>query len=127
MCVKNLTPVLYVPSIEECAPFWKSLGFEQTMAVPEGDHLGFVGLQCGEVAIMLQTLTSVAVDMPTVRVTTEATSVLLYLRVERLSQILEFPPSDEVVVPQRTTFYGMHEVGYRSPGGHVVVFSAPEL
>jgi hypothetical protein len=31
----------------------------------------------------------------------------------------------EVVSPRRTTFYGMHEIAVREPGGNVVVFAQP--
>ena len=29
-----------------------------------------------------------------------------------------------IVLPERTTFYGMREIGVREPGGHIVVFAA---
>lgn len=32
----------------------------------------------------------------------------------------------EIVLPRRTTFYGMKEIGVREPGGHCIIFAQPE-
>ena len=55
MQVKRITPVLYVKEIEPCVKFWvERLGFEMTAQVPDGDRLGFVILQKGNLEIMYQ-------------------------------------------------------------------------
>ncbi len=52
MNVKRITPVLYVKEIEPCVSFWvERLGFQKTAEVPEGDRLGFVILQKGNLEI----------------------------------------------------------------------------
>ena len=40
-----------------------------------------------------------------------------------LGPILTATAGCEIVVPERTTFYGMRELAVRAPGGFVVVFA----
>ena len=63
--LKRMTPILTVETIEPSLPFWmEGLGFEKTMEVPEGDHLGFAALEKGGFELMLQTRSSVEADLP---------------------------------------------------------------
>jgi hypothetical protein len=63
--VKRITPVLYVKEVEPCVKFWvERLGFQKTAEVPEGDRLGFVILQKGDLEIMYQSIASAEKDIP---------------------------------------------------------------
>jgi len=42
-----------------------------------------------------------------------------------IDDLLKRLGSAPVVVPVRTTFYGMKEIGVREPGGNIVLFAAP--
>jgi hypothetical protein len=44
--------------------------------------------------------------------------------VESFSDALERVKGADVLVPERTTFYGMREIWVREPGGNVVGFAA---
>jgi hypothetical protein len=48
----------------------------------------------------------------------------LYIEVESFSDALERVKGAEVLVAERTTFYGMREIWVREPGGNVVGFAA---
>jgi uncharacterized glyoxalase superfamily protein PhnB len=124
--MKKLTPVLFVEAIEPCLAFWVDrLGFEKAMELPHGDALGFVILTSGGVELMLQSRASVAGDVPALASGPFANDGLaLYLEVEDLAKILDAVRGCEVVVPERRTFYGAHEIGVRAPGGFTVLFSA---
>ena len=120
MQFKKLTPLMTVDSIEACLPFWVDrLGFAKVAEVPEGDRLGFVILAKDGVELMYQSHASVkkdlGVDVPV--------GGVLYLEVEDLAPILTAVAGAEVVVAERTTFYGAREIFVREPGGHVVAFS----
>jgi uncharacterized glyoxalase superfamily protein PhnB len=132
--VKKLTPVIIVEEIEPCLPFWiERLGFQKTVEVPEGDKLGFVTLVKGGVEIMYQTRLSVAKDLKitadqkvhalsgAINPTTD--KVALYIEVEKLDLVIANLKGVEVIVPERTTFYGAREFGVREPGGTVVTFA----
>ncbi len=124
MTARKLTPVLIVDRVEPAAAFWRDrLGFEQTMEVPHGDGLGFVGLQQGGVEIMYQTRASVADDLPSLAQGEYRT--VLFIEVADLDAVERAMAGVEIVNPRRTTFYGMHELAVREPGGNVVVFAQP--
>ena len=124
MNVKKLTPVLYVDTIERSLEFWVDrLGFKKTIEVPAGDRLGFVALERDDVELMLQTHASAAEDVPVVAEAVARSSSALYIEVDDLDMVRGIADGSEVVVPERTTFYGTREIGLRSPGGHVVIFA----
>lgn len=124
MMMKKLTPVLIVDRVEPGAAFWRErLGFEQHLAVPHGDGLGFVGLQKDGVEIMYQTRASVADDLPPLAGGEYRT--VLFIEVEDLDAVERAMQGVEVVHPRRRTFYGTDELVVREPGGNVVVFAQP--
>jgi hypothetical protein len=124
--VKKLTPVLCVDSIEPCLEFWVNrLGFKRTVEVPEGNTLGFVILEQGSVEVMLQSRDSLRKDMPSLAEKPfESSGVALFVEVDDLDPLLKAVRGYDIAVPERTTFYGMREIGVRAPGGFLIVFAA---
>ena len=121
MSFKRLTPVLLVEEIEPVLPFWARLGFNRTAEVPEGDRLGFVILERGDIQIMYQTRASVQADVPELG-DSPANASYLFLEVDDLDaveKLVEAAP----VVPRRKTFYGADELIVRDPAGNVVTFA----
>ena len=125
---KKLTPVLCVKAIEPVLPFWVDrLGFQKTVEVPEGDHLGFVILVKGSVEIMYQTWSSVGNDVPRMAQEPKGTT-FLFLEIEPadFDGLVKQLEGTEILFPVRKTFYGAREIGVREPGGHAVTFAAFE-
>ena len=121
--MNKLTPNLIVASIEACLPFWVDrLHFEKTVEVPDGERLGFVILRRGAVELMLQTRASLAKDVPAISAAPGPS--VLYLEVADLEPIRQALDGYPRVIPERTTFYGAHEIIVRDPDGHVVFFSS---
>jgi len=124
MKLKRITPVLYVDTIEPCVDFWTSrFGFQKTVEVPDGDHLGFVILQKDNLEIMYQSFASAAKDAPAIARDIEGGRTFLYVEVEKLDSVIPAAKNANVVLPVRTTFYGAKEIGLKDPAGHVVVFA----
>jgi len=124
--MKTLTPILYVDSIELSIDFWvEALGFTKTAAVPEGDALGFAILTSGGIEIMLQSYASLRKDIPALSKKMRGAPSVLFIEVKDIAEIESRLKGYEVVVPRRKTFYGVTEVFYRSPGGHIVGFAEP--
>ena len=122
--LRTLTPVLYVPRIEPVLPFWvERLGFALVATVPHGDAIGFVILQRDAIEVMYQTHASIAADVPAAVPPGEGASVGLYVGVDDLDAIARAMDGLAPVVPRRRTFYGADEMGWREPGGHVVLFA----
>ncbi len=123
---RKLSPVLCVDEIEPCLPFWERMGFSATMTLPHGDRLGFAMLDGGGVELMLQSRASIAADQPALAAGPFASDgVILFLEVADLAPVLAAARPAEIFAPERTTFYGMREVGLRAPGGFGVIFAQP--
>lgn len=124
--MKKLSPVLFVEEVEPALDFWvRRLGFTKTVEVPQGDKIGFVILNNGRVEVMLQSRASLAGDAPALAASPfETSGVTLFIEVEDLDPVLQAVVGCDVAVPERTTFYGMREVGVRAPGGCVLLFAA---
>ena len=127
MEIRKLTPVIVVDAIEPCLSFWiDRLGFEKTVEVPEGDRLGFVILVKDGVEVMYQSYASVANDIPALFSGRGTPSTGLFIEVSDVDAVEKALAGVDPVMPRRTTFYGMDEVGVREPGGHVVIFAQPK-
>src|SRR5579863_7712376 len=121
----KLTPVLMVEEIEKSLPFWVDrMGFTKTVDVPEGDRLGFVILVRDGAELMLQTFDSVRKDTPQFAPKSNSHDVGLFIEVEDFADILKRLDGYPTALPERTTFYGMREIGVREPNGHIVTFAA---
>ena len=123
--MKKLTPVIMVEAIEPCLPFWERLGFTKTAEVPEGDRLGFVILAKDAVEVMYQTHESVEKDAAGMVPRAHGHGAGFFIEVSDVESVERALKGVDIVVPRRTTFYGMDEIGVREPGGHVVVFAQP--
>ena len=122
----KITPILVVDRIEPCLPLWiDRLGFEKTVEVPDGDHLGFVILQKDGAEVMLQTAEGVEKDLKT-NPDVGRGSASLFLEVPDFTDLRHRIRGENVVVPERVTFYGMREIAIRDAGGHLLVFAARE-
>ena len=123
--VRKLTPVLVVDRIEPCLPFWiDRLGWTQTVAIPEGEALGFVILVKDGVELMYQSRASVAHDVPALA-GMKGDGVGLFFEVDDIDAVEQALAGLELTIPRRKTFYGTVEVGVREPGGHPVTFAQP--
>ena len=127
MKVKRITPVLLVKDIEPIVPFWVDrLRFAKTIEVPDGNKLAFVTFQKGTAEVMYQTYASVEKDAPKeVSETARKGPAYLYMEVDNLDAVLAAMKDVKIVMPVRTTFYGMREFSVQDPGGHFITFAQP--
>jgi catechol 2,3-dioxygenase-like lactoylglutathione lyase family enzyme len=119
----QLTANLIVESIEACLPFWVDrLGFKKSVEVPHAGGLGFVILKRDDIELMLQTRASLAEDIAPFG--KETYRAVLYIKVDDLEPIRKALAGYPLVVPERTTFYGAHELIVKDPAGNGVCFGA---
>ena len=122
----KITSVLYVDAIEPGLDFWvKRMGFEKTVEVPHENTIGFVILVKDGAEVMLQTWDSVKADDPRFLEGPKGRSSGLFIEVDDWEDTKRRLAGADVVVPERTTFYGMREIFVRAPGGHLVGFASP--
>jgi uncharacterized glyoxalase superfamily protein PhnB len=122
----KITSILVVDRIEPCLPLWmERLGFEKTAEVPDGDHLAFVILVKDGAEVMLETAEGVEKDLKT-SPSLGRGSATLFIEVPDFADLRRRIEGEEVVVPERVTFYGMREIAIKDAGGHLLVFAAKE-
>jgi uncharacterized glyoxalase superfamily protein PhnB len=120
----KLTPVLIVERIEPLLPFWiDRMGFTNNGQVPDGDSIGFVRMSNGGAELMLQSRASVAKDEPAFLPAHGAPAASLFIEVDDFAETLRRLDGYPIAMPERTTFYGMREIGVRDPAGAVVIFA----
>jgi len=121
----KITPVLIVEEIEKSLPFWIGrMGFTKTVDVPEGDRLGFAILVKDGAELMMQTIESVRKDAPQFVPRAPSNNVGLFIEVDDFADTRKRLEGYPIALAERTTFYGMREIGVFEPGGHTVVFAA---
>jgi uncharacterized glyoxalase superfamily protein PhnB len=124
MQIKKITAILLVEEVEPCVAFWtERMGFEKTAAVPDGDKLAFAMLQKGGAEIMYQTYASVEKDNPHPDMLARKGPTFLYIEVDNLAETMAAAAGAEVVMAERTTFYGSREFGIKDPAGHLLTFA----
>jgi len=120
----KITPVLLVDNIESSLPFWVDrMGFEKTVEVPDGERLGFVILMREGAEFMLQTMESVRKDEPKFADGTGSRVTSLFIEVNDFEDVLRRLGGYPIAMEERTTFYGMREIGVFDPSGHIVMFA----
>lgn len=122
--MRSITTVLPVPSIEKELPLWRDrLGFDVTAIVNHGDAIGFVILQRAGVEVMLQSYASLDDDLGAVGGDAVRGLAMLFIKVNDLDAIRSHIGDGDVVMEERTTFYGSREIAVRSPSGHLVILA----
>jgi uncharacterized glyoxalase superfamily protein PhnB len=123
--ISKSTPILHVARVEPSVKFWtERFGFEKTISVPEGDHLGFVAVEGGGLELMYQTYSGMKADAgnPLAAAVDKGPS-FLFMEVPDINAIINALQGVEIVVPLHESPYGAKEVAVREPGGHFVIFS----
>jgi uncharacterized glyoxalase superfamily protein PhnB len=122
--VQKITTVLAVEAVEPSLKFWEGrLGFEVTVTVPHEDKLGFAILVKDSIEVMFQSVASILADLGATTGEVNGRSAALFIEVADLAAVENALTGYPIEMPRRTTFYGMHEIGVREPGGHFIVFA----
>jgi hypothetical protein len=91
---------------------------------PEGDHLGFVILVRDGAELMMQTLESARNEAPQFVPKSGTSVAALFIEVDDFADTQRRLEGYPIALAERTTFYGMREIGVTEPGGHMVIFAA---
>ena len=122
--MESLSPNIFVKNIDETVAFYKHLGFQLIMSVPEdGNNLVWAMMMNGNVTVMFQTVESLGDELPQIS-RNDGGSLLLYIR---LTHIIEFFESlkDKVTVLKglEKTFYGATEFSILDNNNYVLTFA----
>jgi uncharacterized glyoxalase superfamily protein PhnB len=121
--IKKSTPILHVKAVEPGLKFWtERFGFNLTIQVPEGDHIGFAAIDNGTVELMYQTYEGMKEAGPLAEAVAQGPS-FIFMEVADINEIRKALQQTEIVQDMHETFYGAQEIVAREPGGHYVIFS----
>lgn len=132
--IRKITPLITVEDVDAALPFWtERLGFQVLATVPHGDTTGFAMLSRDDHLLMYQSRASVEDDLGPAGAEAGFRHLgaqmaegmaTLFIEVETLEAILPALEGVPVVVPRRTTFYGMDEIFVQAPCGTLVGLAA---
>ncbi len=125
--MESLTVNLFVTDINKSIAFYKQLGFEVTMTVPEQGDLVWAMLIHGGVAIMLQTFASMGDELPDIDRSKSGGTLLLYIKLKNIRTFFEqIKDKAEVVKGLEKVFYGATEFTIKDINGYHLTFAEDE-
>ena len=125
--MESLSPNIFVNDMKATVSFYRILGFEVTMSVPEtGDDLVWAMMVKGSVTFMFQTFESLADELPQIS-RTAGGSLLLYINVTNIQAFFD-TIKDKVTVLKglEKTFYGATEFSILDNNNYVLTFAEHE-
>jgi uncharacterized glyoxalase superfamily protein PhnB len=124
--MNSLTPNIFVKNIHETIEFYRSIGFEVKMSVPEKGDLVWVMMSCGDVNFMFQTFDSLGSDMPEIS-RHDGGSLLLYIQAKEIRQYYNrIRGKVNILKGLEKTFYGATEFSIRDINGYILTFAENE-
>ena len=125
--MESLSPNIFVGNMSETIAFYKMLGFNVTMSVPEnGDDLVWAMMVNGSVTIMFQTYESLGESLPQIQ-RKDGGSLLLYINLKNIRQFFEsIKDKVKVLAGLDVTFYGATEFSILDNNNYVLTFAEHE-
>jgi uncharacterized glyoxalase superfamily protein PhnB len=123
----SLSPNIFVSNMQETLAFYKMLGFQVTMSVPDnGEDLVWVMMANGSVTIMFQTYESLGESLPEIS-RKDGGSLLLYINLKGIRSFFEsIKDKVKVLSGVDVTFYGATEFSILDNNNYVLTFAEHE-
>jgi hypothetical protein len=123
MKISSVTPVLFVERVEPTRDFFQKVGFEVMFDIPEGDQLGFAGLNRDGLQVMIETRGNHNEGPAMQELTRQSARAVVFIEVDDLDEVIAVLAGEKVVVERHATFYKSDELTYEEPGGNLVTFA----
>ena len=123
MKISRVTPVLFVDRVEPTRDFFTRLGFTVMFDVPDGERLGFVGMEKDGVQLMVETRGNANEGAAVREITRQSRGAVVFIEVDNLEAVITALATEKAIVERHTTFYGADEISFMEPGGNVVTFA----
>ena len=125
--MESLTVNTFVKDIGTTISFYKQLGFEVAMSVPEQGDPVWAMLTNGGATIMVQTLESLDNELPGIDRTRSGGTLLFYIKLKNIHQFFDsLKDKVEVVKGLDKTFYGATEFTIKDADGYHLTFAEDE-
>ena len=123
MKITRATPVLFVDRVEPTRDFFMKLGFTVMFDVPDGDKLGFAGLEKDGVQVMVETRGNPNEGAALREITRQSRGAVVFIQVDNLDAVITALAAEPAIVERHKTFYASDEITFMEPGGNVVTFA----
>ena len=124
--MKSISPNIFVRDINETINYYKQLGFELIMTVPEEGDLVWAMMTCGEVTFMFQSFDSLGEELPEIS-RQDGGSLLLYIQIEEIRKFHNsIVKKVDVIKGLEKTFYGATEFSIKDLNGYILTFAEEE-
>jgi hypothetical protein len=121
--IKRAAAVLFVERVEATRDFFKRVGFEVSVEIPDGGDIGFSMLERDGVQVMVETLDNTHEPQALRNVTKASRHAVVFVEVDDLGAVIAALDGEKVLVERHKTFYNSDELTYQEPGGHLVTFA----
>ena len=123
----SIAPNIFTNNMSETVAFYESIGFRQTMSVPEtGDDLVWVMMTNGSVTFMFQTFESLGNDLPDIS-RQNGGSLLLYINLKEIRNYFDsIKDKVTILAGLEKTFYGATEFSIKDNNNYVLTFAEHE-
>jgi len=122
--MESLSPNMYVNDVKDTMDFYRKLGFNSIMTVPEGaEEPVWAMMQSGNVTIMFESIKNIDGQLPEIS-RQNGGALLLYIKVKDVNALFE-SVKDQVTVLKdpHKTFYGATEFMIQDCNGFVLTFA----
>ncbi len=124
--MESLAPNIFVKDMNATIAFYKDLGFETIMTVPEKGDYDWVMMMNGGVTVMFQTYKSLGEALPEVS-RKDGGSLLFYIKLKGIRAFHDkIKTKTKVIVGLNKTFYGATEFSITDNNGYVLTFAEDE-
>ncbi|MBK0380177.1 VOC family protein [Mucilaginibacter segetis] len=125
--MESLSPNIFVKDINETINFYKLLGFDLVMTVPDtGSDLVWAMMMKGGVTMMFQTFNSLGDELPEIN-RNNGGSLLLYIKLDNITTYFEsIKDHVKVLKGLEKTFYGATEFSIADNNNYVLTFAEDE-
>lgn len=122
--MESMSPNIFVRDIKTTIAFYKQLGFQVAMSVPEdGEDFVWAMMVNGSVSIMFQTFESLGDDLPEVK-RENGGSLLFYIKLKHILNFFDLLKDKVTVVKVlEKTFYGATEFSILDNNGYLLTFA----
>lgn len=122
----SISPNIFVKDINKTIEFYKQLGFNLTMTVPEEGDLIWAMMSNGNITFMFQTFDSLGSDLPEIS-RQDGGSLLLYIQLKAIREYHDrIKDKVNVIKGLEKTFYGATEFSIQDINGYILTFAENE-
>jgi uncharacterized glyoxalase superfamily protein PhnB len=124
--MESISPNIFVKDMDQTIGFYKILGFELIMTVPEKGKFDWAMMKNGNVNFMFQTFSSIGDTLPDIpRI--DGGSLLLYIQLKNIRTFFESVKDRvSIVSGLEKTFYGATEFSIKDNNGFILTFAEDE-